>query len=125
MTPIINPMWFYWIGVVDGLRSFLSEGILIIGTILLFVGVFCYWHLTETFYRTDDGFKEGMKKLRKYLTTATVTILILLTLGIFIPSQTTLIQMMTASYATSDNVKAVIEAVQETADSIIDKLNEE
>lgn len=124
MTPIINPMWFYWIGVVDGLRSFFNEGILIVATFLFFAALGYGWYLSEQYYPEDDEFKNGILKLRKYVFRGSITVFIFLIIGLFVPSQTTLIQMMTASYATSDNIKAVTEAIQETADSIIDKLNE-
>ena len=124
MTPIINPMWFYWIGVVDGIKNFLGEGVLITGTLLFFAIGAYFWFITEKYYTESDEYQLGLTLVKKYSTRSVILILLLLIIGLFIPSQATIIQMMAASYTTSDNLETASEVIKETVDYMFDKFED-
>lgn len=99
---IIDPMWFYWIQVVDAIKTLLMI-ISVIG-----VGIMMGMALIS-------ALEEEKKGLKRYIC-STVLFTILLTVTLLIPERQTLIQMKIAEYATYENVDFVIEKITDVAE---------
>lgn len=109
MNYIINPIWFYLMSVVDALRTFS-----ILATILLFSLSIILKFMTLDAYGDDE------KMYKKRSSTSFVWSIIFCAMAILVPSKETLTQIMIARYATYDNASAVIQAIQNSADYIIE-----
>ena len=106
MTYIINPSWVYWLTVLDGLKvAAVAIGVIsLLVTVLLGIG----------FLIEDDT--HLIPKLLKI----TIPIMIVcLLLGIFIPSQETMIMMKAAELATKENIQYTGQQLKELIDYII------
>jgi hypothetical protein len=104
MSPIINPLFFYFISVTNVLRF-----LLLIGGfgVVIFVGFICW---------VDYDAADILKFLKKPL----IIGLIVGTIGVFVPSENTCYKMLAASLITPDNIEVVKDGTQELVDYIID-----
>ena len=113
---IVDPMWFYWLqvcGYLGGLLMFAGIcGIIVFfavcGSVLAFSG--------------DNFSEEDVKKLSKTVKIGSIISVIVLTVGMLIPSEETLIRMEIAKNATYENVEVVMEEITNVADYIIGEL---
>lgn len=114
MDYIINPMWIYWINVLDGLKllSIVLTGIAIGCTIL--VGI--TW---VSMSMSDEEEKSVLKWLKIFFFCALSFVII----AIFLPSKETMIEMLVARFATHSNIALGVEQVKEIVDYIITTLN--
>lgn len=113
MNYIINPSWFYWIHLVEDLKTILIC-IAILGAVLSILTLCCLddW--------TPDKEKKRMIKLAK------ISIIISLVCAIafiFIPSKQTLIEMQVAKFATYENAEWTIDAIKSAVDYIVEAIN--
>ena len=109
MNYIINPIWFYLMSVVDALKSFsIIAAIALLATSIV-------WR----FMSFDAGYDEE-KEYKKRSFNSFVWSAIFCAMAIFVPNKETLMQIMIARYATYDNASAVIQAVQNAANYIIE-----
>lgn len=108
MTYIINPMWFYWMHVLDGARVVL--GVVIVSCILGALASAGIW--------ADKGISG--KKLRSLITTFLIIACVCFLLFPFVPSKETMIEMMVAKYATVENAEMTVEAIKNLVDYIIE-----
>lgn len=111
MDYIINPMWFYWISVVDDLK--MTALILAIVTGVA-VGIASTFLLCDDINIFEDHMILGVSGVLLFI--ASVIALI------FIPSKQTLIEMEIAKHATYSNVESVKEQIKDAADYILDRL---
>lgn len=113
---IINPMWFYWLQVVDGVQCMFFI-VAILSTIVLIVcGIIAF-----AFY-VDDYCECESEKIIKCLKPTVLILVISMLLVVFIPSKQTLIEMEIAKHATYSNVESVKEQIKDAADYILDRL---
>ena len=114
MDYIINPMWIYWLNVLNGLRM-LSIVLTCIATgCTIIMGI--TWITTSL---SDAEEKTVLKWLRIFFFCA----LGLVTIVIFVPSKETMIEMLVARFATRSNIALGVEQVKEIVDYIITTLN--
>lgn len=119
MTYFINPMWFYWIHVVNTLKVVLDVASIIVG--IIFVATL----ITEWVYGMDfDREEKDKKKLQKALKLMGISLSLMLLAIIFIPSRQTLIEMMVAKQLTVQNVGIGIETIKSAVDYIVQALSE-
>ena len=114
---IINPLWFYWIGIVDELKS-LCYAISALCVVSLVV-------LTIVFFVEDENDESDLKvrnAIRPWLKRLGIACLLTVLLAIFIPSKETLIKMELARNVTYDNVSLTLQKIQEAAKWIIEEL---
>ena len=105
---IINPIWFYLIGVAEAIQSFfLSFGIMGISAIIV-VGMVI----------AVDGTINKFKKL--FITGAIISIVFCL-IGTLIPNKETCYSMAIASVATTENLEYAAEAGKNIIDYITEK----
>lgn len=113
MNYIIDPMWFYWVSVVDGFRGAIAvvTAILVVVTIVLFVVAF-FWKSGGD----DDPAKAVTKKACTFMVIAAVCGLLM----IAIPSKQTLIEMQVAKFATYENAEWTVETIKQAVDYIVE-----
>lgn len=113
--PIINPMWFYWISVIDSIKIVLIVFLILI-YFVLFVSTICL-------VMDCDDFEEFHGKIKKIKATYILISAIVLNIGIcFIPSSETLIRMEIAKHTSYENVTIVVEKMEEITDHIIHEM---
>ena len=105
---IINPSWFYWASVFEGLKIILLVaglvGVIILGIVTVFVLADLQW---------DD-----LKKNKLYWI-GWIASLLALAGAIFAPSKEVMMQMMVAKFLTHENITYSIETIKEIADYIL------
>ena len=112
----INPMWFYWLNIVDTLNGTIAVAALIAviaGVIILLLGI-------STLVDDED---EVMAKRFLKLGAVFIIIAVVCWLGyIFVPNKETLIEMQVAKLATPENAAITAEKLKEVVDYIIEKV---
>ena len=106
---IIDPAWFYWIGVVDYMKSLMT----IVAVVSILAG-----GLMLLFTIIDDDNSISKKILLKTAIAGAVCFVI----AVLIPSKETLIAMQVAKYATWENANWTVDAVKEAVDYIVNAL---
>lgn len=111
MNYIVDPRVFYWMSVIDNLKTICV--VLFIMSIVAFA--FCF-----VFYIDDLWIGEDGKSRCKKGTIAFAILSSLFVLGIiFIPSKTTMTEMLIAKYATTENAELGIDAIKSIVDYIV------
>lgn len=122
MTYTINPWFFYFANLLDGLWTLIS--------IVLFLAIvgtvgFCIWWLIEAynsdFFVHDDKetpFANFCKKMIKVSAIATIISAVLM---IVVPTEETVNKMMISSFVTKENVEKTKEEAKEIIDYIAEK----
>ena len=121
MDYIINPMWFYWLQIVDSIHDMcciiaITSGVL--GVIML---VFYIASVVEGCTYEEDS----RKRLKGLIKPLAVCFIISITVAVFTPSKQTLIEMEIAKHATYSNVESIKEQITDAADYILDRLEGE
>lgn len=121
MNYIINPSWFYWLGVVNSMRGFMLAAFIVaviaVGVALTVIS----W--TTSMIREFPNVTDDDRKTRQFFTKALkpaigVCILSALFL-IFVPSKDTLIEMMIAKQATYENATWTLDALKSAVDYVV------
>lgn len=109
---IINPSWFYWINVVDGLRFVATFVVILLGITAATVSLV---------YSPDgcEGEKRANVQLKKIMPILWVVWIASVLVLIFIPSKDTLITMMVAKYATYENAGLTVDALKSAIDYVV------
>lgn len=117
MRPIINPLWFYLIGISENVAcTFWVVGglLLAIGVIIGIVLMIEAWDMKE----------DVVKILLKIVKKSVIIGGILVTIGNLTPSKDTCYKMMTAALVTPNNITAVGEAATDVVDYIVDSVDQ-
>jgi hypothetical protein len=126
MDYVINPMWFYWLGVVDNLNIFFWSMIitlLFIGIVLNTIRAVEYENLSYT--EVEEGKNVVVvKKMFKQWLIVFFCILPFVLLIVFTPSKETMIKMTVSKQVTYKNIDKAEEKIKETFDYIVDKVKE-
>lgn len=118
MEPIINPLWFYLIDVVDNL-SMVSIILLIISILAFAIISFC---AVASFI--DDTLEEKEKQIcLKYLKMTLKVIIPCATIALFTPNSTTIYKMIIADNITPHNIEVVGNTIEDSIDYIFEKIN--
>lgn len=109
MEYYINPMWFYWLHVIESLRG-VCIGLLIISAVVIgIMGV-----------EICDASDDDIEKTEKWIIKFSCVVLIVSTLTlVFVPTKETMIKMMIARQVTPQNVEAGVEAIKGAVDYVI------
>lgn len=118
MNYIIDPMWFYWINVMDAINTISIVGI-VVSVIFLLIGSVIYFENYE--YDDDDRDK---KLGAKFLKITIPFLIVFVLLMIFLPTKSTLIEMQIARYATVENAEWTVETVKSAVDYIIEAMKQ-
>ena len=117
---IIDPLWFYWIHICDGIRGFLW-----IATFVCIIATFCLGMLLLIAYGELDDTEESKNLLKRigFFTILSLCLSVIFgVINIFMPSKEVLIQMQLAKMATHENVEALMETIKNATDYILDGL---
>lgn len=118
---IINPMWIYWLDVLESIKvmgAFLMIVALVIISFYLFtIGV------TFEEYRNEDEEKKFKNLVSKTKLAACIWVSVLF-ISAFVPSKDTLIAMFIAKTVTVEKVIQGKEVVKESVDYIFEKIKE-
>ena len=117
MTYVINPWYFYWIEVVHELDGFFGVLAFITGTSILLGGV-----LSISCIERD--LEEYCKKIIKFIKITFCIFIFSITAMVFIPSKTTLYQMIVAKNVTYENIEKTKQEGMKLVDYIIEKTEE-
>lgn len=108
---IINPAWFYWVNIVNGIRTimFLLAGAASVATFIT-----ALISLDET--DTDTAISKKFEKIALKMFIVTIVCIII---AVLIPSKETLIEMKIAEYATLENAEWTVAAIKDLVDYIL------
>ena len=105
MNYIINPSWFYWLEVVEALKTVFIVCAITINTVAVIFIIF------------DSG--EDMISSKKTRTIMAVIGILAIFPAILVPSKQTMIEMMVAKFATYENAQWTVDAVKDAVDYIV------
>ena len=114
MTPIINPIWFYLIDIIESADNlfFILSVLSAIATIVMLIII-----VTE---EEDPETAPGIFKLTKKIFIVYITSIIL---SVLTPTPDTCYKMMAASMVTPDNIAAVGETATDIVDYIVESVD--
>lgn len=124
MDYIINPMWFYWLSVVDALGLFFTI-ILVFGSLgIIGMTIYFIWtkHFEKVWSGREEEHKATVKKLEKVIVIGWIVWAVVFCFVMFVPSKNTMIEMLIARYATKQNVEIGIDAIKSAADYVIEAI---
>ena len=115
MNYIVNPMIFYWMSVLDSIKT-----VSILFLILSAVGiVICVVEsCTDGSWRDEDDMALFKKWKRVVIAIFTVSVLLV----VFIPSEKTMTEMLIAKFATVENANWTLENVKNAVDYIVEAM---
>ena len=123
MNYIINPSWFYWISVANGLRNaFTFLGVVLLGAEVVMCIVASVHYSTGKGYGKDDPDLQTAKAMIKPIVICAVSLCASFLVSIFIPSRNTLIEMQIAKYATYENAEWTLDTIKSAVDYIVNAI---
>lgn len=121
MNYIINPSWFYWLGVVQSIRSFMVAAfivaIIIIGVSLIIIPVEV--KMIQDFPTMCADERKAVMFFTKALKISIGVCIVSALFLIFVPSKDTLIEMMIAKQATYENATWTLDALKSAVDYVV------
>lgn len=121
MNYIINPSWFYWLGVVESMRYFMiatfiiSIAAIIVAIIIVPVDM----RMIREFPDMSDDERKSVQFFTKVLKAAIWVLVISGLILLFVPSKETIIGMMIAKQATYENATWTLDALKSAVDYVI------
>lgn len=111
--PYVNPSWFYWVQVIEGISFFFA-----IMVLMIIIAAFAVLMLSDF----DEWDEEQIKNGYKLLKWGVITLFASLFLSIFLPTKETMFQMKLAENITHENVNIATETIKDTVDYIFEKM---
>ena len=121
MDYIINPSWFYWLGVVESMRHFMvaafivSVALIVVSLIIIPMNI----SMIREFPDFSDDERKSVQFFTKVLKAAIWALVISGLILLFVPSKETLIGMMIAKQATYENATWTLDALKSAVDYVI------
>ena len=121
MNYIINPRWFYWLGVVESMRYFMiaafiiSIAAIIVAIVIVPVDI----RMIRDFPDMSDDERKSVQFFTKVLKAAIWALVISGLILLFVPSKETLIEMMIAKQATYENATWTLDTLKSAVDYVI------
>jgi hypothetical protein len=121
MNYIINPSWFYWLGVVESMRYFMVAAFIIsiAAIIVAIVIVPVDMRMIRDFPAMSDDERKSVQFFTKVLKAAIWALVISGLILLFVPSKETIIGMMIAKQATYENATWTLDALKSAVDYVI------
>ena len=121
MNYIINPSWFYWLGVVNSMRGFMLVAfivaVIIVGVALIVIPVNV--KLIQDYPSISDDERKAVRFYTKALKVAIGVCIVAGLFLVFVPSKETLIEMMVAKQATYENATGTVDALKSAVDYVV------
>lgn len=115
---IINPMWFYWLNVIDTLKYVLCS----VGAVFALISVVLFIIFIASAW-AEDELESSMPFVKKFIPVVIISFSLVM-ISVFIPSKTTMIEMELARHVTYTNAENAKEDIREIVDYIIEKAKE-
>lgn len=115
MNYIIDPMWLYWVNVVDWLKG----AVLVIAIIAIVVASIQFAAAMAD--KDWDSESEHKKKMKSARVLAAIALIVFIC-SAFIPSKQTLIEMQVAKFATYENAEWTVETIKQAVDYIVESV---
>ena len=121
MNYIINPSWFYWLGVVESMRYFMIAAFIIsiAAIIMAIIIVPVDMRMIRDFPDMSDDERKSIQFFTKVLKAAIWALVISGLILLFVPSKETIIGMMIAKQATYENATWTLDALKSAVDYVI------
>lgn len=121
MNYIINPSWFYWLGVVQSMRGFMVAAfivaIIIVGVSLIIIPVEV--KMIQDFPTMCADERKAVMFFTKALKISIGVCIAAALFLIFVPSKDTLIEMTIAKQATYENATWTVDALKSAVDYVV------
>lgn len=117
MEYIINPWWFYLVGVLNALRSVALCGV-VWGALLCLI-LLAFYCSHDCDYGYDEAY---VKRIIRIAKKTGIALGVCVTLIIIAPTETTTTKMMIANTLTTENIKGTVEFTPDQIGQIIDKI---
>lgn len=121
MNYIINPSWFYWLGVVNSMRGFMIAAfviaIIVIGVALIIIPFEV--KMIQDFPTMCADERKVVMFFTKALKIAIGVCIVAGLFLVFVPSKETLIEMMIAKQATYENATWTVDALKSAVDYVV------
>ncbi len=123
--PIINPIFFYWLDVVNGLDSalFTLECAMVILAIVSIIIICVMLTIIKDYPDNCEDEKKHLKLWQKIFKISISSFIFAILLSIFIPSKETLLSIMVAKFATYENAAWTLDTVKSAVDYIIEAIS--
>lgn len=121
MNYIINPSWFYWLGVIHSMRGFMLTAfivaIIIVGVSLIVIPVNV--KLIQDYPSICDDERKAVRFFTKALKVSIGVCIVAGLFLVFVPSKETIIEMMIAKQATYENATWTVDALKSAVDYVV------
>ena len=124
MTYIINPWFFYFIGIVEGLKVFFSTFTAISALAIIFLGVFLAVSNFDVDVPFDKKNDELIKALEKWFKRSIIATIVFALMLVITPTSATINKMMISSLVTKENLETVKTNAKDLIDYIAEKAEE-
>ena len=121
MNYIINPSWFYWLGVVESMRGFMVAAFIVSIVVVVASAIIIPMNISmiREFPDMSDDERKTVQFFTKALKIAIGALVISGLVLVFVPSKETLIEMMIAKQATYENATWTLDALKSAVDYVI------
>lgn len=121
MNYIINPSWFYWLGVVESMRYFMVAAFIISIVVIVASAIIIPLDvkMIQDYPTMCDFERKTVQFFTKALKVAIGALVISGLILMFVPSKETLIEMMIAKQATYENATWTLDALKSAVDYVI------
>lgn len=121
MNYIINPSWFYWLGVVESMLYFMVAAFIVSIVVVVVSAIIIPMNISmiREFPDMSDDERKTVQFFTKALKIAIGVLVISGLVLVFVPSKETLIEMMIAKQATYENATWTLDALKSAVDYVI------
>lgn len=121
MNYIINPSWFYWLGVVESMLNFMVAAFIVSIVVIVASAIIIPMNINiiHEFPDMSDDERKTVQFFTKALKIAIAALVISGLILMFVPSKETLIEMMIAKQATYENATWTLDALKSAVDYVI------
>lgn len=121
MNYIINPCWFYWLGVVESMLYFMVAAFIVSIVVVVVSAIIIPMNISmiREFPDMSDDERKTVQFFTKALKIAIGVLVISGLVLVFVPSKETLIEMMIAKQATYENATWTLDALKSAVDYVI------
>ena len=124
--PIVNPLWFYYLQLVEKAGFICTVVAAVFGAIIicgLIFHVVTYLDEYDMSF-TDEEVTPLPARIKSFIKVPMTFFIIALIVGAVIPTKETLVSMKIAEYATYENVDIATEKIKDVTDYIFEKIDE-
>jgi len=119
MEYYINPSWFYWIKVIDGIQTaFIVFGV-VFGILVVCLSI-AYFAERSCIFDEDD--EQNVARIFLFLRISIVVFIVAVLGAVFFTNRNTLIEIQIAKYATRENVDTTVESIKSIIDYVVESI---